>query len=78
MGGGWCVVVALVSLGLMDEREVLGLGGLDFSGLFWDAVVDDWDVDGSMPGAVFGLWSVVSWSVVVVSWGVVVVSVIVV
>lgn len=44
----------------MDGSEVLSLGGLDFIGIFWDSVVDDWVVD----------WSVV------VSWGGFVVSVV--
>jgi hypothetical protein len=58
----WSVVVALVSLSFMDEREVLGFGGFHFWGFFWDTVVDDWNVDRSVPGTVFGFWSIVSWS----------------
>lgn len=64
MSGVVPVVVSSVRglrVGFMDSGEVLSLGGLDFIGVFWDSVVDDWVVD---------------WSVVVGSWGSFVVSVV--
>lgn len=56
----WFVVSVVTSLGLgfVDGGEVLSLSGLNFIGIFWDSVVDDWVVDWSM---------VISWSWFVVS-----------
>lgn len=45
-------------MGFVDGGEVLSLGGLDFIGIFWDSVVDDWVVDWSM--VVCWCWFVVS------------------
>lgn len=57
------VVVSVRGLGLgfMDCGEVLSLGSLDFVGVFWNSVVDDWVVD---------------WSVVISSWCWLIVSVV--
>jgi hypothetical protein len=44
----------------MDSGEVLGLGSLNFIGIFWDSVVDDWVVIGSWGAMVCWSWSIVT------------------